>query len=120
MVRITNATGSEADLHGAYNPLNPYGHPLTLITGWADGIDRMADRLAQELGWKGLLRFPAEWDHYRSIGKWKSAGMQRNLEMIQTLPPDICLAFPGPDSKGTWGMVRLCEDWGTHVKVFQV
>ncbi len=91
---------------------------MTLIHGAAKGIDKAAEAIAIELGFTGIFRFPAEWDYY--FGKQESAGPERNREMLETMPPHLCLAFPGPKSKGTGVMVRMCEDMGIPVSFHPV
>ena len=89
--------------------------PLTLIHGGAPGIDTMAAEQAEVLGWKGEYKFPAEWAYFGS-----AAGPVRNKEMLHTVRPDICLAFPSKDSRGTWHMVKLCEGADIPVTIFHV
>lgn len=99
-----SARAAIAEEFGVVDRLSP-GGGHTLIHGNARGIDKGAEAVAIESGlFKGIYRFPAEWER---LGR--SAGMARNEEMVETLRPDIVLAFPGPDSVGTWGCVRLFE-----------
>ena len=92
----------------------------TVIHGMQRGIDAMADAEAIVSGVKGIVRIPAEWDYWRSRGQVRKAGTKRNAEMLETLHIDVCLAFPGPRSRGTWDMVRRCLKAGIPVVVHQV
>lgn len=91
-------------------------HRLTIITGGAKGADEAAAMVAERLG-ANLYTFPAEWDYYRSLGRPKAAGVLRNAEMLNTIPPDLVLAWPLPSSKGTWDMVNLAHKRGFRVEV---
>lgn len=45
-------------------------------------------------------RYPADWH-----GDGKAAGPRRNIHMLEAEKPDIVLAYPDPDSRGTWHCV---------------
>lgn len=81
-----------------------------LIEGGARGADTFARYAAFELGWE-TLTMPANWSAHG-----KAAGMIRNQEMVN-LKPDVCLAFPGSSSKGTWDCVNRCKAAGIPVVV---
>lgn len=84
-----------------------------VIEGGAPGADRIAGQWAAQARYRGIgwVRFPADWKTYG-----KAAGPRRNAEMVAWLlgAEDRCdwqpyyLAFPLPDSKGTWDMVDQC------------
>lgn len=76
--------------------------PITLVHGCARGADRMAGKIAEELGWV-VEEHPADWDTYG-----KRAGLLRNEEMV-TRGADLCLAFPMPSSRGTYHCMRLAR-----------
>jgi hypothetical protein len=73
-----------------------------------------ADLIAAEY-WLGRLveEYPADWDTFG-----KAAGPIRNQQMVD-LGADICLAFPMPDSRGTWDCVRRAREAGIPVKVIE-
>lgn len=70
-----------------------------LIHGNADGADKIAGVWAENYGIQEVM-CPANW---RKHGK--PAGMKRNRAML-TLGPDLVIAFPTEQSRGTHGMVR--------------
>lgn len=79
--------------------------PHLLIDGQALGVDSFANLWAKDQGW-GTRRFPADWKRFG-----KQAGPIRNQEMIETMaeegtPVELVLAFPIPESRGTWDMVE--------------
>ena len=88
-----------------------------IVHGDCRGADQLARQYAAEQG-INVVAFPADW----ALGN--KAGPIRNQEMINwalkrsTNPSDdvesawtevICIAFPLPQSKGTWDMIRRCE-----------
>ena len=97
---------------------------LVVVHGDARGADSMARSWAREPFLGGSITeepHPAKWDEF--CGKYcgthrKSRrdgrtycprqGFLRNLEMAE-LGADVCLAFPMEGSRGTWGMMLLCE-----------
>lgn len=84
---------------------------LLIIAGDATGADAMALRWAHR-------RFPkievtAAWDRGRR------AGPERNRIMLD-LMPDRVIAFPGPESVGTWDTINEARRRGIYVDVFDV
>lgn len=87
--------------------------PDVLIHGNAKGADRMADRIGADLKLL-ILRYPADWATYG-----KRAGSIRNQQMLDENPDiDICYAYPGAASVGTWDMVKRAESSGIWVVTF--
>lgn len=81
-------------------------YPLTLIIhGGATGADSLAHTYAREHSIPTKV-FPAFW---RMFGK--SAGMRRNLEMLEE-KPDVVIAFPG--GRGTVNMVAIATQAGVQ------
>lgn len=71
------------------------------------GVDLIMERLAVIIGWR-VQRFPAQRD-----ASGRLLGPQRNRQMCQAEPlPDLCLAFPGPGSRGTWDCMRVAARLG--------
>lgn len=81
------------------------------MQGGAAGADRIAKEWANTK--QGLNRWvcKADWDKYG-----KAAGPLRNARMIEW-KPDLVVAFPDPDSKGTWDMVERARAAGVEVIV---
>lgn len=65
-----------------------------LLHGAARGLDSIAAKIGNAWGFR-VIAFPADWDKYK-----RQAGPIRNLEMLDE-KPELVLAFPKPDSKGT-------------------
>lgn len=86
---------------------------IVLLSGACPtGADRMAENIAESLGWN-VERYPADW---KKDGK--AAGPLRNQRMIDE-KPDICVAFPTNASRGTWDCVRRAEKADVFTKVFE-
>lgn len=83
---------------------------FVVIEGGAKGADAYARLATHELG-LDLVTVPAEWDKYG-----RRAGPIRNQKMLE-MEPDLVLAFPMPDSVGTWDMVRRARKAGVEVRV---
>ena len=84
-----------------------------VIHGAADGADCLGALAAQELGIP-LIAVPADW---RKHGN--AAGPIRNQQMIDEHSPNLVLAFPDPQSKGTWDMVRRAKKDEIEVRIIQ-
>ena len=81
--------------------------PITLlIHGDAKGADSLADSWAIE---HKVERDPHPANWYPD-GKTldRCAGVKRNSDMVN-LKPDLLIAFPLPQSKGTWDAVKKAE-----------
>ena len=83
----------------------------TIIHGDARGADRTAGKWADFFGLE-VIKFPANWKR-DGIG----AGPKRNQQMLDEGKPDRVVAFPLPQSKGTWDMVRRARKAGIPVTV---
>lgn len=81
-----------------------------VIEGGAIGADRIAGDWARSQGIPNV-RIDALWTYYD-----KSAGPIRNGWLLD-LEPDLVLAFPLPDSRGTWDCVRQAKERGIEVEV---
>ena len=94
----------------AHGPRN-----LTIISGGANGADRLAARSARRQNIP-LEEYPADWR-----GQGKSAGAIRNQRMLDEGKPDVVWAFvdkPLVESRGTADMVRRARKAG--IKTFVV
>jgi len=86
--------------------------PMVIIEGAASGVDEYAFRVAEDNHW-GHRRFPADWQRFG-----KSAGPIRNQQMLDENDVDLVLAFPGPESRGTWDMVERAVKNRIPVRVY--
>jgi hypothetical protein len=84
-----------------------------VIHGDARGADRLAGRIAAELG-LAVLACPAEWHKYG-----RAAGLVRNRAMLKEHRPQLVLAFhPAIEqARGTKHMVGLARKAGVEVRV---
>lgn len=82
---------------------------VTIISGTANGADKLGERYAIERGHL-CRRFPADWD------KWgKSAGYKRNVEMAEIA--DGLIAFWNGDSRGTKHMIDIAKSKGLKIAI---
>ena len=88
----------------------------TVIHGCARGADRIAGKVAQELGLE-VEEYPAMWDVYG-----RRAGPIRNKQMLVEGKPELVIAFH-PDlrkSKGTKNMLHLATVAGVRIERIRV
>ena len=79
-----------------------------LVHGGAPGADILADKVAKELGIDRIV-FPANWKKYNK----GAAGPIRNRNMIEMIPVDLVVAFPG--GNGTANMKKQAAKKGIIV-----
>lgn len=85
----------------------------TVCQGGAKGADTVARDAAKELGLRHIT-YRADWAKYG-----KRAGPIRNKLMLDDFKPELVLAYPIADSKGTWDMVNRANRLGIPVEVYQ-
>ena len=99
-----------------------------IISGGAKGVDSMTKEVAKMLDIP-FKEYPAEWEEYKAKypakefgNKWKSAGNDRNQQMLDEGNPDIILAFHSDiaNSKGTWDMIKRANEIGIEVRLIAV
>lgn len=84
--------------------------PSILINGCARGADALANEEARKQGIK-VEEYPAAWSVYG-----RSAGLIRNILMLEEGKPDIVIAFySGKITRGTQHMVRGAKEAGVFV-----
>ena len=105
----TDAATIDRNLVGATGHLDML-RPVVVIDGAAKGADSIAHDFALAHGWQ-TERYPADWTTHG-----KAAGSIRNQQMVD-LGADLCLAFPLPDSIGTWDCIRRANKAGIRVIV---
>lgn len=82
---------------------------IEIISGTANGADKLGERYARERGYK-LTYFPANWDKYG-----KSAGYRRNVEMAQYA--DAAIIFWDGISAGSQHMIDIARNYGLKLKI---
>jgi len=83
--------------------------PTEIVSGGANGADKMGERYAAEKGIP-LKLFPADWNAHG-----KAAGPIRNEQMA--LYADALVAFWDSKSRGTKSMIDLARKNGLKVRV---
>lgn len=82
-----------------------------IIHGGARGADSLAGKVARD------MRLPCT----EYIADWKrhgrAAGSIRNQRMLNEGKPDLVLAFPLEESRGTWDMVRRAKRANVQVRI---
>lgn len=88
-----------------------------IVSGGARGVDAMARRLADELG-VALIEYPPT-PHSPGTRAYALACKRRNQQIADRLRVayDEAIAFPGPDSKGTWDCVRRIKARGIEPNI---
>jgi hypothetical protein len=84
--------------------------PARVIHGNYRGLDKLAARVATELGFE-VKPVSADWEKHG-----RAAGPIRNRVMLN-LRPNMVLAFPLEDSVGTWDTIEEARRRGIPVKV---
>ena len=84
---------------------------VTILHGDAHGADRMAGRVAAELG-HTVRVMPAEWNRYGN-----RAGYVRNIAMLDERP-DLVIAFHDGQSRGTQHTIREARRRRIRVEVW--
>lgn len=100
--------------------LEPYPRDALIISGAARGLDTIAEKAAEALGFKARVVLEAQWSRHG-----RAAGPMRNREMLVTLmnggedTDRLVLAFHDDlsRSKGTKDMVNLARKAGVRVKL---
>lgn len=88
--------------------------PVVIVQGECPygGVDLVARRWAETTAGVAFEAHPADWKRHG-----KAAGMLRNSEMVAA-GADICLAFPAPDSRGTWDCLTKAAKAGIHTQIY--
>lgn len=86
-------------------------NPSAIIQGGASGADQLARSYAKSNGIPSI-QVDANWTYYN-----KSAGPVRNKWMLEFCQPDVVVAFPTPESRGTWHMVKIAKEAGVKTIV---
>ena len=88
---------------------------ITIISGGANGADKLAEQLAKENGIR-LEVMKADWQVHGN-----SAGHIRNNAMAKAAGTDgRLLAFWDGESRGTEGMIKQARNAGLHVEIVRV
>ena len=97
-----------------YKGYNTSGVNMEIISGTANGADKLGERFAEEFHLK-VVKFPANW----SIGR--QAGYIRNAEMAKYAKEDngLLIAYWNGKSKGTKHMIDLARKQGLMVEIIE-
>lgn len=85
----------------------PEDHELVIVQGDARGADELAKKWAAGMKLPYFC-FPAKWSLFG-----QGAGHIRNKQMLESLPIQLVVAFPG--GAGTNGMIELARAAGVRV-----
>lgn len=96
-----------------YKGYNISGVNMEIISGTANGADKLGERFAEEFHLK-VVKFPADW----SIGR--QAGYVRNVEMAEYAKQDngVLIAYWN-GSPGTRHMIDIARKKGLIVEVIE-
>ncbi len=82
---------------------------VTIISGTANGADRLGERYAKEKGYE-LIKMPANWNEFG-----RSAEYKRNEEMAKIATH--CVLFWDQKSPGTKHMAGIAERYGLPIRI---
>ena len=85
---------------------------INIVSGGARGADTLAEKFANEFGFKTII-FKPDWNLYG-----RSAGFIRNRKIVENC--DILFAFQINKSKGTQHSINLAKELGKEVYVFEI
>ena len=116
MTRIIIAGGRDFDdwnlmVHRMGKMLMHFKQAPEIVSGTAQGADRMGERWAETQGLR-VVRYPADWQRHG-----KSAGYKRNQEMAENA--EVLCAFWDGQSWGTKHMIDIALREGLEVHVFR-
>lgn len=95
----------------ALETLDPWlTEDIRVIHGGARGADRLAAEILSNSIYE-VQEFPADWERHG-----KAAGPIRNRQMLDELP-DLVIAFPVGESRGTWDTINEARRRGFRVVV---
>lgn len=99
------------DYDAIYKRLKKLDIYAEIIEGGQRGADLMAKEAAETIG-LDYIEYGANWKR-----EGRSAGPIRNRKMLDREKPDLVIAFPLPQSKGTLDMIAEAERRGIEVDV---
>lgn len=116
VIRVLNKTYTEFAPYILVNGdcPDPDIHPDPIL-GLPNPLPESVDKIAQRWAYLHGIEtedHPADWEGYG-----KAAGPMRNKHMVY-LGADICLGFPMPDSRGTFGCMKEAAKAGILVWEF--
>lgn len=85
------------------------GYEIIIISGTANGADKLGERYAMERGYK-IERYPADWNKYK-----KAAGYRRNVQMSEVA--NACVVFWDGISPGSKHMIDIATNKGLPLRV---
>jgi len=88
-----------------------HSHRIVIISGTAQGADRIGECYARDRGLK-VLRFPAEWEKHG-----RSAGYKRNV--VMACAANACIVFWDGESKGAKHMIDTAKNKGLPLRVIK-
>lgn len=85
------------------------GYEIIIISGTANGADKLGEKYAMERGYK-IERYPADWNKYG-----KAAGYRRNVQMSQIA--NACVVFWDGISPGSKHMIDIATNKGLPLRI---
>lgn len=126
VIQITGGRGFR-DYKVIYESLKPYvdkygAANIIVRHGNAQGADTLAGMQGKRLGITVQARKPEYYGYSWDLDRdGFSAGDKRNKAMLAEEPlPDVVLAFPDKQSRGTWNMINDSISAGIEIHVCQV
>jgi fibrillarin-like rRNA methylase len=102
------------DAYSAANVGVSVGPTITIISGGAKGVDRLAKEYANEMGYFFLEHAP-QTDRYPSFN---DAARARNRQIANDC--DVLIAFPSATSVGTWDTVTRAKALNKPIYTYEI
>lgn len=107
---------NEIVLFAKMDELDARYHFTLVIVGGQRGADTLGEKWANTRK-IAVKRYEVTKEEWNRIGR--RAGPLRNQKMLDESKPQMVVAFPTPESSGTWDMVGRAKRAGIEVLVFK-
>lgn len=112
--KFISSTSDSAVQSSAAAAANTVARNITIISGGAKGVDKLAKDYATEMGYFYLEHAPKVEEH----GSFNAAAHARNKQIA--IDCDVLIAFPSETSIGTWDTITRAKNLCKPVYIYEV